>query len=277
VLAVLCVRLRSKASCTPRPICYSRPCGPMIGDCRTRGVARPALLLARAALTLIPFLVAQPGLPLFAVPATSSSGVAVSVRTAGATGLLEMASARALHGNRGRRPCMRAIGVFFCTRTGNTQEVAELVGEMIGVVPVELGDTAVLGDLNTYDGLIVGAPTWNTGAHEKRSGTSLDGHLAEIRDLQMGGKMVAVFGCGDSFEWSSNFCDAIEEIHSAFSAAGAKMIGYVDASSYQHAESKSEVDGKFLGLPLDQENQIDLTEGRVEAWIRQLKQEGMPL
>ncbi|CAK0887183.1 unnamed protein product [Prorocentrum cordatum] len=195
----------------------------------------------------------------------------------GATGLLEMASARALHGNRGRRPCMRAIGVFFCTRTGNTQEVAELVGEMIGVVPVELGDTAVLGDLNTYDGLIVGAPTWNTGAHEKRSGTSLDGHLAEIRDLQMGGKMVAVFGCGDSFEWSSNFCDAIEEIHSAFSAAGAKMIGYVDASSYQHAESKSEVDGKFLGLPLDQENQIDLTEGRVEAWIRQLKQEGMPL
>jgi flavodoxin I len=172
---------------------------------------------------------------------------------------------------------VRAIGVFFCTRTGNTQEVAELVGEKVGVVPINLGETAILGDLNRYDGLIIGAPTWNTGAHKKRSGTSLDGCLDEIRELEMGGKPVAVFGCGDSFEWSSNFCDAIEEIHSAFHAAGAKMIGYVDASAYQHVESRSEVDGKFLGLPLDQENQIDLTEGRVEAWIRQLKAEGMPL
>lgn len=152
-----------------------------------------------------------------------------------------------------------------------------MVGEKVGAVPINLGRVDVLGDLNVYDGLIIGAPTWNTGARKNWSGTSFDGYLDEIRELDMSGTPVAVFGCGDSFERRSNFCDAIEEIHSAFKAAGAKMIGYVDASAYQHTESKSVVDDKFLGLPLDQENQVDLTEGRVEAWISQLKAEGMPI
>jgi len=55
------------------------------------------------------------------------------------------------------------------------------------------------------------------------------------------------------------------------------MMGYVDASAYQHAESKSQSGDKFLGLPLDQDNEEDETEGRVEAWIAQIKGEGMPL
>ena len=66
-------------------------------------------------------------------------------------------------------------------------------------------------------------------------------------------------------------------MHSTFAAAGAKMLGQVDSSGYQHAESKSDVDGKFLGLPLDQDNEDDLTEGRVSEWVAQLKSEGMPL
>merc|ERR1712014_109387 len=90
-------------------------------------------------------------------------------------------------------------------------------------------------------------------------------------------KPVAVFGCGDSQGYGDNFCDAIEEMHSTFKAAGAKMLGAVDASGYSHSESKSEQDGKFLGLPLDQDNEDDQTEGRVSDWISQLKSEGMPL
>merc|ERR1712060_276733 len=77
----------------------------------------------------------------------------------------------------------------------------------------------------------------------------------EIRGLSLSGKPVAVFGCGDSAGYGENFCDAIEEMHGAFKEAGAKMIGYVDSSGYSHEESKSDVDGKFLGLPFDEDNQ----------------------
>mmetsp|Transcript_92325 Transcript_92325/g.244074 ORF Transcript_92325/g.244074 Transcript_92325/m.244074 type:complete len:96 (+) Transcript_92325:2-289(+) len=95
--------------------------------------------------------------------------------------------------------------------------------------------------------------------------------------MEFGGKPVAVFGCGDSVHYSNNFCDAIEEIHSAFQAAGARMIGYVDAAGYRHQKSKSLRDGKFLGLALDKDNEDELTEGRIAAWVEQLRAEGMPL
>merc|ERR1712032_193320 len=132
-------------------------------------------------------------------------------------------------------------------------------------------------DLEGYDGLIVGCPTWNTGADEYRSGTTWDDVLDEIKELSLSGKPVAVFGCGDSQGYGDNFCDGIEELHETFAAAGAKMVGYVDASGYQHGESKSDKDGKFLGLPLDQDNEDDETDERVSKWVAQIKSEGMPL
>lgn len=171
---------------------------------------------------------------------------------------------------------MRAVGLFFATQTGNTEEVAGIIGEKAGVDAMDIGEVGAE-DLAGYDGLIVGAPTWNTGADEYRSGTTWDDYIDEIRGLDLGGKSVAVFGCGDSQSYGDNFCDTIEEIHSVFKQAGAKMVGYVDSSGYQHSESKSDVDGKFLGLPLDQDNEADETEGRVAAWVSQLKSEGMPL
>ena len=119
---------------------------------------------------------------------------------------------------------------------------------------------------------------------------------------------MAVFGCGDSQSYADNFCDGIEELHNAFQAAGAKMVGYVDEAGYSYEESKSVAgsstsrvsvtyrsllkchvhwashaemtqvkDGKFLGLPLDEDNEDDQTDDRIAAWVEQLKGEGMPL
>jgi flavodoxin I len=169
---------------------------------------------------------------------------------------------------------MMAAGLFYSTSTGNTETAAEAIGSASGLEAMEVGDAS---DLATYDGLIVGAPTWHTGADELRSGTAWDDILEEIKGLDLNGKPVAVFGCGDSVGYSENFCDAIEELYSTFKAAGAKMIGSVDASGYTYDDSKSMVDGKFLGLPLDEDNEDDMTEDRVNAWVEQLKTEGMPL
>jgi len=177
-----------------------------------------------------------------------------------------------------RRGCTarEAVGLFFATQTGNTENAATTISEKSGVEAMDIGEIEVA-DLAGYDGLIVGCPTWNTGADEYRSGTAWDDILDEIKGTDLKDKPVAVFGCGDSQGYGDNFCDGIEELHSTFKAAGAKMMGYVDASAYQHAESKSQSGDKFLGLPLDQDNEEDETDGRVEAWIAQIKGEGMPL
>merc|ERR1719213_984734 len=164
----------------------------------------------------------------------------------------------AMVGCQGRLVCARAVGLFFGTQSGKTEDVATAIAGEAGLEATSIDDVSAE-DLAGYDGLIVGAPTWHTGADEQRSGTGWDDYIDEIKGLDMCGKPVAVFGTGDSAGYGDNLCDAIEEIHSAFESAGAKMVGYVDASGYQHTDSKSDQDGKFVGLPLDEDNEDDMT------------------
>lgn len=179
-------------------------------------------------------------------------------------------------GCRGDSVCMRAVGLFFGTQTGSTEIVADMISEETGLEAKDIGDVSAE-DLAGYDGLIVGAPTWNTGADEMRSGTAWDDYFEEIRALDFGGKPVAVFGLGDSVNYGDNFAEALEELHSTFEAAGAKMVGYVSSEGYEHSASKSEQDGKFLGLAIDQVNEDEKTPERVKNWVAKIKEEGMPV
>lgn len=167
----------------------------------------------------------------------------------------------------------RAMGLFYATQTGNTEEAAGLIAAATGLEASDYDGE----DFSELDGMIVGCPTWNTGADDMRSGTTWDEYLEAIQGYDLKGKTVAVFGCGDSQGYADNFCDGIEELHNTFQAAGAKMVGYTDASGYEYSESKSVKDGKFSGLPLDQDNEADQSEERIAAWVAQLKSEGMPL
>lgn len=179
-----------------------------------------------------------------------------------------------------------AVGIFMSTSTGNTDNVAErikahLISHNVETSEVfEVGDVRVE-DMKIYTGFVVGAPTWNTGSDSMRSGTCWDTALEDIRALDLKDKKVAVFGLGDSSHFSDYFCDAIEEIHDTFATTGAAMIGYVavngtnDIQGYTFDHSKAVRDGKFLGLPLDEDNEYEYTEGRVKGWTKQLIDEGL--
>ena len=163
---------------------------------------------------------------------------------------------------------------------GFTKEAAGIIHDEFskrGVIsePIEVDVSSTLNSFRDFSALLVGTPTWNTGAEEMRSGTTWDNILEEVRSENLQGKKVAVFGCGDSISYGDYFCDAIEEIHSAFAKSGAMMVGKVDTSGYDFIHSKSVQDGYFLGLALDQVNEGHLTEERVRSWCSQLIKEGV--
>ena len=65
----------------------------------------------------------------------------------------------------------------------------------------------------------------------------------------------------------------MEELYSAFSKSGAKMIGKVSAEGYTYDDSKSVVDGEFCGLAIDEDNESELTDERLSAWVEQIQSE----
>lgn len=172
------------------------------------------------------------------------------------------------------------VGVFYGTSTGSTMEVANLIveqcGEDVAEGPFDVDDKSIVESFSKYDSIIVGTPTWNTGADTERSGTGWDElyYGSAMTDLDLSGKKVAVFGLGDSVSYAENFSDAAGELHDVFEKWGCKMFGYVSQEGYLHEDSKSIRGDKFCGLLCDVVNQEDLTEERVEKWVAQLKSEG---
>jgi len=55
--------------------------------------------------------------------------------------------------------------------------------------------------------------------------------------------------------------------------SGAKFIGSVETDGYTFDDSEAVIDGKFVGLPLDDINEDDKTDTRIEAWIAAISPE----
>lgn len=169
------------------------------------------------------------------------------------------------------------VGLFFSTMSGNTERIAGYIGDNTGLTPAGVaGVTAA--DLESYDGIIVGAPTWNTGADDMRSGTDIDDWLYDtLANADLKGKKVALYGCGDQAGYSGNFCDSVGELYDCFTARGAEVVGFTSQDGYEHYESKAVKDDMFVGLLCDEQNQMDMSEERAAAWVEQIKKEGFPL
>ena len=144
---------------------------------------------------------------------------------------------------------------------------AELGGESV----VDLHDIAdsEASSLADYDYLIVACPTWNIGEIQDDWQAVFD----DLDDMDFSGKTVAYFGTGDQIGYADNFMDAMGQLEEKISELGGKTVGYWSAEGYEHAESLAIRDGKFCGLALDDDNEEDKSEERIQQWSAQIKSE----
>ena len=80
---------------------------------------------------------------------------------------------------------------------------------------------------------------------------------------------------GDSAVYSLNFLDALGLLWNEIKHLGSpKLIGIWPVEGYEYDESLGKYDDDhFLGLGLDEENQMELHDERIEAWVDQIKGE----
>ncbi len=167
---------------------------------------------------------------------------------------------------------MSMIGLFFGTTTGKTEDVAERIQKEFGgedVVTLHNIMDADDSDFADYQYLIIGCPTWNIGELQ----SDWEGYFPELDDIDFSGKKVAYFGTGDQIGYSDNFQDAMGILEEKISELGGTTVGYCSTDGYDFNESKALRNGKFVGLAVDEDNQSDLTDERVKAWVAQLKRE----
>ena len=60
-------------------------------------------------------------------------------------------------------------------------------------------------------------------------------------------------------------------LYETVSEKGATIVGEVSPDGYQFDYSRALKNGVFVGLPLDEDNDADLTDERIEKWVESLK------
>jgi flavodoxin I len=168
---------------------------------------------------------------------------------------------------------MSKTAIFFGPLKGSVNRVADKLKNLIGedkvvMVPV---NSATVADIEKYDKIIfgistVGKDTW------KSTYSNLDWaeFLPEISKTRYEGKTIAIFGLGDHITYAATFVDHIAVLARELIDNGAILSGQVDADEYEFHESESVVDGKFLGLPIDEDFEPELTDERLEKWVKQI-------
>ncbi len=162
---------------------------------------------------------------------------------------------------------MKKTVIIFGTSTGTCEDLAGRIGAKLGVDNVinvtDLND----GVIADNDNLILGTSTWGAGELQD---DWYDG-IKVIQGADLSGKTVALFGCGDSESYPDTFVGGMAELYNAAKAAGANVIGAVSTDGYTYDESEAVVDGKFVGLPLDEVNEDDKTDERIDAWVAEIQ------
>ncbi|MEM8930735.1 MAG: flavodoxin [Acidobacteriota bacterium] len=157
--------------------------------------------------------------------------------------------------------------------TGYTEDAAKILhGQLRHVVDtiVDIGDTDIA-SLENYDVLILGVPTWHIGELQDDWDICFD----ELADLDLSGKAVAIFGCGDADGYPETYQDAMGILWEQLEATGATLIGRwpIDGYDFQASRALTEDGRHFVGLALDEHCQDHLTEERIERWAQQIQSE----
>ena len=169
------------------------------------------------------------------------------------------------------------IGLFYGSTTCYTEIAAEKIQATIGAELVELHNIkdCSLTECIDYDLIIFGISTWDYGELQE----DWESIWLDINELNLTEKTVALYGMGDQIGYTDWFQDALGMLHEQVTAQGATLIGYWPNKGYEFAASKALTGDKshFVGLSLDEDNQYELSEDRINRWCEQILEEYVEL
>ena len=164
---------------------------------------------------------------------------------------------------------MEKIGIFYGSTTGNTKRVAEKIQASFSDANILDVASASSDDLKNYDNLIFGISTWGFGDLQD----DWSGFINELENVELSKKKVAIFGLGNQISYPDTFVDAMGELYNKLTEVGATIVGATASDAYDYNSSKAMVDGMFVGLVLDDDNEPEKTDDRISAWVAELSKE----
>lgn len=166
---------------------------------------------------------------------------------------------------------MSKTAIIYSPQGGNVNSVADKLEEMIGKDNVAIFPAKEVRkeDVDAFDQMILVGST--VGADHWDNEIIVDewaGFYEMIQNTSLENKKVALVGLGNCVIYPDHFADGMAIHYERLMRQNARIFGFVDAKEYDFTDSESVNDeGFFCGLAIDEDNEPELTDERLEKWI----------
>ncbi len=160
---------------------------------------------------------------------------------------------------------MKNTAIYYGSTTGTCEDIANRIANALGIEAKNVSDMGA--DAASYDVLVLGTSTWGDGDLQDDWYAGVE----TLKGLDLKGKTVAIFGVGDSAGYSYTFCGGMRAIYDAAIEAGATVLAGPAKDGYTFDDSAAVIDGKFVGVALDEANEPEKTDDRLAPMIDAIK------
>ncbi len=170
---------------------------------------------------------------------------------------------------------MNKIGLFYAPEKGSTDRVAHKFAEIAGVEKFDLtlvDENTLASALDNYEHIIfalstVGRDSWSS----DYSKIGWDFLLPKLESYDFTNKTVAIIGLGNHILYANSFVDSMGVLAKVVIEQGANLVGKCSTDNYEFGDSEAVENDVFLGLPIDEDNDEELTEERLTNWWSEIK------
>ncbi|MDZ7776237.1 MAG: flavodoxin domain-containing protein [Bacteroidales bacterium] len=152
---------------------------------------------------------------------------------------------------------MSKIALLYAPKGGSVEQAAKKMENNFPGANINLFEISVLevSNIQNYDHFImgcstVGAENWQ----DAEADNEWDAFFYELKEknISLEGKKWLFLDLGNQVLYPDHFVDAMIYLKNKCESLGAKVIGEWPLEGYEFTNSDSVVDGKFVGLPLDE-------------------------
>lgn len=153
---------------------------------------------------------------------------------------------------------------------GNVEQVARKISKKLinSILVIKSIDKVTVQDLEDCDNWIIGGST--VGSHvwmDADDSNKWNTFFKSMDSIDMKSKVVAFYGLGDQILYPHHFVDGLGVFQEEFEKRNAKIVGHWPIEGYNFYDSDGMADKKFYGLALDEDQEPELTDGRLTKWL----------
>lgn len=167
---------------------------------------------------------------------------------------------------------MNSLKIVVGTDTGNTEYHAKYIKkELLEHYNIE-SEIVMVHDIQpedwtSHDYYILGAPTWFDGEMSQ----DWNWYLPTFKDTNFTDKTIFIYGLGDQVGYPTYYCDAVGLLGRAVTEAGGSVECLTTTDGHDFKESQAVMtEGVFWGLCLDEENQPEMSDDRINEWVQNI-------